>query len=179
MKHIPLLLSTFSFVYVSIASNLIGFGGRSVLAQTAGCGSGSSTYLLKILSPVGSNQFRVACNEHDACYDTFGKSQQECDNSFHNRMLGICASDHNTIVGRRLLRPACNARADAYYAGVRKGGAKAYRDAQASAKPPGGLSATDIASIQRVHNQVIGGDGGPLYVNAAKDNEHRIVSQPP
>lgn len=98
-------------------------------AQTAGCGSGSSVYLLQIASPIASNQFRVACDEHDTCYDTFGKSKEECDKAFHNRMLGICSSDHNTWLGKPL-KIACNGRADAYYSGVKNHGHDAYRNAQ-------------------------------------------------
>ena len=83
-------------------------------------------------TPIAANQFRVACNEHDACYDTYGKSKLDCDNAFHNRMLGICARDHNTIVGRPL-KIACNGRADAYYVGVRDHAQDAYNKAQAAA----------------------------------------------
>jgi hypothetical protein len=135
----PFSISLTSLLLLSIViTPVLTFKPKPATAQTAGCGSGASVYLLKILSPVGSRQFRVACNEHDTCYDTFGKSQQECDKAFHNRMLGICASDHNTILGRPL-RIACNGRADAYYAGVRDNGADAYRKAQASAKAGDGL----------------------------------------
>lgn len=136
MKRIYFLFSAFSFISASLASGL-SLDTLPAMAKTAGCGSGSSVYLLKILSPVGSNQFRVACNEHDTCYDTFGKSQQECDKAFHNRMLGICKRDHNTIVGRPL-RIACNGRADAYYSAVRNHGGDAYKQAQANAS--GGIS---------------------------------------
>lgn len=137
MKRISSLFSALSFITAAFTSGL-SFNNLPAMAQTAGCGSGSSVYLLRILSPVGSNQFRVACNEHDACYDTFGKSQQDCDKAFHNRMLGTCARDHNTIFGRPL-KIACNGRADAYYAAVRDHGGDAYRKAQASAKAGDGL----------------------------------------
>jgi hypothetical protein len=134
MKQFPLLFSTFSFIGSAIASSVLSFNSSPVLAQTAGCGSGWSNTALKYLSPVGSGQFRVACDEHDACYDTFGKSKQECDKAFHNRMLGICARDHNTWFGRPL-KIACNGRADAYYTGVLEGGQDKYNAAQAAAKP--------------------------------------------
>jgi hypothetical protein len=136
MKQISLVLSTFSFVTATIASPILVSSTSSVLAQTAGCGSGWSNTALKVLSPVASNQFRVACNEHDACYDTYGKSKEDCDRAFHNRMLGICGRDHNTWFGRPLKR-ACNGRADAYYNAVRLHGSDAYDKAQAkAAKPP-------------------------------------------
>lgn len=106
---------------------------HSVMAQTAGCGSGKSNTALKYMSPVGSRQFRVACDEHDACYDTLGKSKNDCDRAFHNRMLGICARDHNTWFGKPL-KIACNGRADAYYWAVRKYGQDAYDAAQKQAR---------------------------------------------
>ena len=132
MKKISFVFSTFSFISAAIASSILSFDTSPVLAQTAGCGSGWSNTALKYLSPVGSRQFRVACDEHDVCYDTFGKSKQECDKAFHNRMLGICARDHNTWVGRPL-KIACNGRADAYYTGVLEGGQDKYNTAQAAA----------------------------------------------
>lgn len=131
MKRISLLLSIFTLFSAATAS-VLNFDGSSAVAQTSGCGSGSSWYLLRIGTPIAANQFRLACNEHDACYDTYGKSKQECDNAFHNRMLGICARDHNTIVGQPL-KIACNGSADAYYVGVRDHAQDAYKKAQAAA----------------------------------------------
>jgi hypothetical protein len=117
---------------IFLCSPVVFSSASSAVAQTAGCGSGWSNTALKVLTPIASNQFRVACNEHDACYDTFGKAKQECDKAFHNRMLGICARDHNTILGRPL-KIACNGRADGYYNGVRQGAQDAYDKAQAAA----------------------------------------------
>jgi Tectonin domain/Group XII secretory phospholipase A2 precursor (PLA2G12) len=98
------------------------------------CGSGKNAYLLSVGSPVGSRQFAVACIEHDACYDIFGKSQGECDKAFHNRMLGICSRDHNTLFGRPL-KIACNGRADAFYSAVNRLGKSAYDKAQTASAP--------------------------------------------
>lgn len=102
-------------------------------AQPAGCGSGwSYTALRYVLSPISSRQFNVACVEHDQCYDTLGKSQQECDKAFHNRMLGICARDHNTIIGKPL-KARCNGFADIYYSAVQKNGGEPHSQAQKAA----------------------------------------------
>lgn len=112
-----------------LSSNLI-FNESSALANSGGCGSGSSWYLLRILSPISAQQFDPACHEHDKCYETFGKPKGECDKAFHNRMLGICARDHNTW-GGVVFKRECNVRADAYYEGVQTDTAqKAYNDAQ-------------------------------------------------
>lgn len=133
------------------------FNNLPVRAQSSGCGSGSSWYLLRIGSPIAANQFRVACNEHDDCYDTHGKTKQECDKAFHNRMLRICARDHNTVIGRPL-RIACNGRADAYYTGVLEHAQDAYNKAQAAAKPSsgstGGARGRDVGLRQNLGDRV-------------------------
>jgi hypothetical protein len=82
--------------WIVLLSPVLIFDNSSATAQTSGCGSGKSWYLTRVATPVSARQFSVACDEHDACYDTYGKSKQECDKGFHNRMLGICARDHNT-----------------------------------------------------------------------------------
>lgn len=118
------------FGFVITSAQLGIFGQSPAVAIRKDCGSSKlHQYGLVLFTPVSSQQFAVACREHDACYDTFGKSRQECDKAFHNRMLGICARDHNTIFGRPL-RAKCNGMADVYYRAVQKGGDKAYRDSQ-------------------------------------------------
>jgi len=154
---------------VIVASTIAVVKSSPALAQSSGCGSGYSWYLTRAGSPVAASQFRVACNEHDACYDTLGKSKQECDKAFHNRMLDICARDHNTIAGILLKRP-CNGRADAYYTGVRDYGQDAYSKAQAAAKPPSGSIGGALAqgiSLRLVLDA--NGGTGNLYLNTSLD----------
>ncbi len=150
-------------LWIFLLSPIVVFDNSSAVAQTSGCGSGSSWYLLRINSPIAANQFRVACDEHDDCYDTYGKSKQECDKAFHNRMLGICASDHNTIIGRPL-RIACNGRADVYYTGVLEYAQDAYDKAQAQAKP----AQVDYEERTRqLYRQILGREPDP---NGFRDN---------
>ena len=132
-RRINSLLYTLSFLGAA-SIPFLSFSNSTVLAQTSGCGSGETWYLARVATPISAQQFKVACNEHDACYDTPGKLKQECDKAFHNRMLGICARDHNTIFGRPL-KIACNGRADAFYSAVVRGGQKAYDDAQRKVAP--------------------------------------------
>jgi Group XII secretory phospholipase A2 precursor (PLA2G12) len=132
--HAFMKLKFLKSLWIFLLSPALLFDNSSAVAKSSGCGSGSSWYLLRIGSPIAANQFRVACNEHDACYDIFGKSKQECDKAFHNRMLGTCARDHNTWLGKPL-KIACNGRADAYYTGVLENGQEAYDKAQEAAKP--------------------------------------------
>ena len=102
-------------------------------AQTSGCGSGRSWWAVRVFTPVSQKQFRVACNQHDQCYDTYGKSKQECDKAFELKMRDTCKRDHNTFLGSPL-REKCLNIADAYYSAALKHGGPAYRDAQAKAK---------------------------------------------
>jgi Group XII secretory phospholipase A2 precursor (PLA2G12) len=122
------LLSVIIFAPVFVCNAPVAHAGNG-----NGCGDGKTAFLLSAASPIASRQFKVACNEHDTCYDTLGKSKSDCDKAFHNRMLGICARDHNTFFGRPL-KIACNGRADAYYNSVRKFGGTAYDNAQNAAR---------------------------------------------
>ncbi|MBL1210426.1 hypothetical protein [Geminocystis sp. GBBB08] len=130
------ILTTFGLTATLVTAQIVALPNqkmKKVQAQTSGCGSGKSWYLTRVMTPVSAQQFGVACDEHDACYDTYGKSKQECDKAFHRRMLGICASDHNTILGKPL-RIACNGRADAFYTAVLEYGQDSYKQAQDEAR---------------------------------------------
>jgi len=114
---------------------ILSFGESPVVARSADCGSTKlQRFGIIVFSPVASQQFAVACREHDVCYDTYGKSKQKCDKAFHNRMLDICARDHNTWVGRPL-RWKCNGLADVYYTTVLEYAGDAYDKAQEASKP--------------------------------------------
>ncbi|MBD2212746.1 hypothetical protein H6G27_23140 [Nostoc linckia FACHB-104] len=127
--------ASFSFIGINTIVSLLLCMAMPTKAEPAGCGSGSTYYLLNYaIFPIASRQFRVACIEHDQCYDTYGKPKSECDKAFHQRMLGICARDHNTIIGTPL-RKACNARADIFYTGVIELGQSFYDNAQRAARP--------------------------------------------
>jgi hypothetical protein len=126
-------IKSLRLLYLAIFLPVFTFNIPEAKAEPA-CGSGKNAYLLSVASPVGSRQFAVACTEHDACYDIFGKSKGECDKAFHNRMLGICAWDHNTWFGKGL-KIACNGRADAFYSAVNRLGKSAYDKAKTASAP--------------------------------------------
>lgn len=75
--------------------------------------------------------FTQACQRHDDCYDTPGRSQKECDEEFRTNMLGWCEKAHRKAKARRL---SCRATAQSYYRGVRTGGAYNYGKAQFAAQ---------------------------------------------
>jgi len=77
-----------------------------------GCGAGMLAVLVPN-APLGFN-FTDACNFHDRCYATIGKTQQECDLAFYNSMLAACTAQ---AVGQIQLA-ACRAAAGVYYGAV-------------------------------------------------------------
>ncbi|MBK9127945.1 MAG: hypothetical protein IPM13_09105 [Phycisphaerales bacterium] len=72
--------------------------------------------------------FTEACNQHDRCDGTPGKTKQECDDELYSDMLKVCSSyeDPNT-------RARCNRWAETYYVAVLRVGGPAYRGAQQEA----------------------------------------------
>ena len=75
--------------------------------------------------------FLKACQEHDRCYATCGRTKSECDDAFKKDMLEICG----------IASPTCRAMAFVYYNGVVKfgdsellAGSQAYSRLQAKAK---------------------------------------------
>jgi len=102
---------------------------KPVKAQSSGCGSGWSWYLTPNL------WFKEACNNHDKCYDTFGKSKNDCDKQFHNEMLAACSREFPSVFQKISgQRATCNGLADTYYTAVLEKGWESYRKAQANAK---------------------------------------------
>jgi hypothetical protein len=78
-----------------------------------------------------ADTFRDACNTHDVCYCTPGKSQGDCDTEFRNNLLKSCNS---TVTG--FLDPSCEVFALGYYEAVSDLGQTAYTTAQGT--PPRG-----------------------------------------
>ncbi|KST69396.1 hypothetical protein [Mastigocoleus testarum] len=96
--------------------------------RTKGCGSGASWYFVPNSPRFGAN-FKPACNNHDICYETKGKSKSSCDKRFLFEMKSACRRKYNSIVEKAFI-PKCYAVAYTYYQGVVKGGASAYKKAQ-------------------------------------------------
>lgn len=70
--------------------------------------------------------FKPACDNHDRCYSTVGKSKRTCDDNFKADMDKICATG-TPVIG-------CSRAATLYYRAVVKHGASAYTTAQKEAK---------------------------------------------
>jgi RHS repeat-associated protein len=84
-------------------------------------------------SPVGNApsgvDFSPACNEHDRCYGTLGKSKLVCDREFFNDMVRICLAEANSYN-----LTTCVWWAFIYYAAVAEYGQPNYDDAQRAAR---------------------------------------------
>ncbi len=86
-----------------------------------GCGAKGSMWSFPGTGPGGAN-FERACNKHDDCYSTCGKTQAECDEKFMTDLFNECAAVNG---GGK-----CEAMAGAYHKGVQWGGKKPHKDAQ-------------------------------------------------
>ena len=64
-----------------------------------------------------------ACETHDSCYSTCGKSKEQCDKQLGKDVLDICLQGGGTNF-------ACNFYATGYYVGVKWKGQPAYQSAQ-------------------------------------------------
>ena len=71
----------------------------------------------------GDANFYPACQKHDQCYETCGKTKGYCDDAFHDDLKNECRS---LDVGET----PCLTVAKSYYLGVSKGGNTAWKEAQ-------------------------------------------------
>ncbi len=88
------------------------------------CGSGITEKIIPD-KPFGFN-FTSACQNHDNCYGTCGKSKAECDQQFLDDMLAICEAKYFSQHG-------CNNTAYIYHGAVNNHGQGPYDQAQKDA----------------------------------------------
>ncbi len=77
--------------------------------------------------------FYKACQGHDDCYGMLGKTKEECDKAFRDRLRKECERAFNTVL-EAPCRAQCYVAAEAYYQAVKQNGGDAYRMAQEEAK---------------------------------------------
>jgi len=92
--------------------------------ESNGCGPARPRYADRI---VKDGRFHRACDVHDKCYGTYGKSKGGCDRYFLKRMKKRCNMDHPEFGP---MRSRCLASARQYHKAVAVLGGPAYRDAQ-------------------------------------------------
>lgn len=92
------------------------------------CGPGNWGDLIIKDQPYGYN-FNPACEWHDNCYATCGKSRSECDSGFYQRMFAEC----NKRGWWNPYRYHCRIIAGIYYTAVQLGGKWPYKSAQKAA----------------------------------------------
>ncbi len=90
---------------------------------THGTSDCSADYILKEISDgcsaggsADKRRFKAACNEHDACYGTLGKSKSTCDKNFKANMEKICSK----------YLPTCFINSTAFYDAVVLAGKSGY-----------------------------------------------------
>lgn len=64
-------------------------------ADVNGCGPGWGAKLVP--EKPGGYDFHEACNEHDRCYQTLGKTKKQCDDEFEAAMKKVCDSTEKKI----------------------------------------------------------------------------------
>lgn len=94
-------------------------------------GNCGSTYAQKlgIRDSYGGAKFGKYCSEHDRCYETCGKSKEECDNGFLSGLRDECKSTY-TSEWHVVQRSGCLEIANTYHSAVHRMGGDAYRSAQ-------------------------------------------------
>ena len=105
------------------------------------CGSGWSEYVVPD-SP-GGFDFSSPCENHDNCYETCGRSKNDCDSSFLKDMMSVCSKQpevveelcfssytHSYTTCRDMPRARCENFARTYYNAVVRWGGNPYNNAQ-------------------------------------------------
>lgn len=91
-----------------------------------GCGTAS----FPVSGQIGNVNVTPACHNHDRCYDTCNKVKDNCDTTFKDEMLAICAAGNpkdSTALAD------CIQTADVYYRAVAAFGDQPYEAAQNAA----------------------------------------------
>jgi len=83
----------------------------------------------------GRADFTGACRNHDQCYDTCGRSKDDCDSAFHGDLRSACRDAYSSWL-QRPLRRTCLELANTYHSAVHRMGGDAYRDAQRNSGCP-------------------------------------------
>jgi hypothetical protein len=91
------------------------------------CGPGpyDAASILVPQSPLGFNFKDAGCYQHDVCYGTCGKTQEQCDNEFLTDLQKECNAK-----GSWLGRPLCYLMAQSYYGAVSSWGKNAFQESQ-------------------------------------------------
>lgn len=114
-RNILLVLALFTLPQLSVAGN--------------GCGTGWNTDVVR--DSYGGASFRDACDAHDACYETCGKSKKDCDKTFRADMKKECNSTYKKFL-EKPVKNACLKLVDGYYEAVKQVGDDAHKKAQSN-----------------------------------------------
>jgi hypothetical protein len=103
---------------------LSAMGQQSMLLQTYPCGPDSLTGPLRKLIPQGAfgADFKPACRDHDACYDTPYSNKSTCDKKYLQSMVSACSMSRHPAL--------CRMTAKILYNASRRHGQDAFDSAQ-------------------------------------------------
>ncbi|KAL6048795.1 Group XIIA secretory phospholipase A2 [Balamuthia mandrillaris] len=87
---------------------------------TNGCGPSGLSVATKDFD------FGPCCDAHDLCYDTCGKTKEQCDEGFQECMNTLCASSYGQNQG-------CKAAGSLFYMGALLMGCESYKTSQKNA----------------------------------------------
>ncbi len=110
---------------------------------TNGCSTHHAEYLSGEIA-VFRQVFDSACNNHDICYESLGKTRAACDGDFRNQTKDKCDSINKWFFPGEFY--ACRSAASAFAAAVDFGGEKAYRPAQDASAVKSQKVAQEIAN---------------------------------
>lgn len=93
-----------------------------------GCGSP----LFGVHLNIGIPSLTKCCNQHDRCYETCGKSKNDCDEAFQSCLSKICRDVQKTL-GLAQHVQACETTVELLFDSVIHLGCKPYLDSQRAA----------------------------------------------
>lgn len=77
----------------------------------------------------GNADFTSSCQAHDRCYDSCGRTKDDCDHAFLSDLHSACNSAYSSV-WHAVQRRACKEMANTYHSAVHRNGGDAYRAAQ-------------------------------------------------
>jgi hypothetical protein len=112
-------------------SNQVGFVRTAAIMNgiemSGACGTGWNEPWVR--DSWGNANFTGSCRTHDRCYETCGRSKEDCDRTFHSDLRSACRRAYTSYWHRPYLR-ACLEMANTYHSAVDRMGGDAYRAAQ-------------------------------------------------
>ncbi|MGD2084673.1 MAG: phospholipase A2 [Candidatus Aminicenantes bacterium] len=128
MKKKRSFIRSKTIVFVITIIFLFSFDVPQIVAKEKDEPNGCGTKKIDVPDKPFGNDFKEACNNHDKCYSTQGKSKKNCDDQFRKDMDRECNKKKG--IGHKV----CKATSSVYHNAVKYGGNGAYNRAQGNSK---------------------------------------------